>query len=163
MPGNGGPWGGGGSWEWRPLGMATGHPSSSSSFLLRQAFADVEALTRSLQVDLSLALSVASRISLPCAYPSMFSSVFLSLPTSTCQVLGYVASIFHSRYNARTISLLFLILLTIVSFCSTFSRNPYNFIAYSFSSRTAWYITSVFYSFFFLSILYLISTFSSVL
>src|SRR6218665_1090233 len=80
--------------------------ASSSSFLLRQAFADNETLTRSLQVDLSLALSVASRIAIPCA---LMSSIILSihvLLVFLCifsRLLGSVApllvsSIFHSRY-----------------------------------------------------------------
>src|SRR6218665_389407 len=67
----------------RDLIFVKSKSSSSSSFFLRQAFADDEALARSLQVDLSLALSVAPQMSMPCALMSsiiLFIHVFVGLP-----------------------------------------------------------------------------------
>src|SRR6218665_2626274 len=70
-----------------------------------------EALTRSLQVDLSLALSVASRISMPCAF--MFSRMLLSihvfvglLLSILPSILGHLPSSILVKY-ARTMSALF--------------------------------------------------------
>jgi len=104
---------------------------SSSNFLLRQAFACDEALTRSLQVDLSLALSVASRISMPCALMSciilsirVFVGLLLSLLPSTWLCSAIIGSLPFSILVTcpNHVSLLFLILSTIASFCSIFSR-----------------------------------------
>src|SRR6218665_2679769 len=58
---------------------------SSSSFLLRQAFADDEAIARSLQCDISLALSVVSRMSMPCA---SMSSIILSIHVFVFRIIS---------------------------------------------------------------------------
>ena len=95
-----------------------------SSFLLRQAFADDEALTRSLQVDISLALFVASRISVPSAFMSsiiLSIHVFVGLPLSLlpstwlCSTIIGSIPFFILVTCPNHVSLLFLILSTIVS------------------------------------------------
>ena len=106
-------------------------PESISSFLLRQVFADDDALTRSLQVDLSLALSVASRMAMPCAFMSsiilsihVLVGLHLSLLSSTWLCSAIIGSLPFSFLVTcpNHVSLLFLILSTIVSFSSIFSR-----------------------------------------